>query len=139
MWIVSTLDSFRRLVSWASTILLFAALGNVALAALFNDYWLFRVLMAAGVLLLALVAKRALRTFKSHPQSAVEKIEKTFHALFGICLVGSVYVAVNERALLCLPGVMLVTLNVAVAAVGFSIGQKNISVAKSLAKTIDQS
>ena len=132
MWILSTLDSFRRLASWVSTILIFAALGNLTMAALFKDYRLWNIVMAGSVFLLAIVAKRALWTFETDPRCTIETIEKCFYVLFGIYVVSGIYVAGNERAPLGLPSLMLISLNVAVAIFVFRLGQKNISFAKSL-------
>jgi hypothetical protein len=133
MWVLSTLETFRRWVSRVSTFLILVACGNLVGAALFQDYRLYRIVTTGAVLLLALVTKRALWTFETNPRSAIETIEKSFYTLFGIGMVGGVYIVGSEPVLLSLPGLMLVVLNAVVAILAFRIAQKNISFAKSLA------
>ena len=84
MWVLSNVKAFRHWVSWIATILILAACANLVGATLFGNHRLFRIAGTSAVLLLAIITKRALLTFETNPQIAIETIEKSFYALLDL-------------------------------------------------------
>lgn len=128
-------QQFRRWVSRLSVLILIGGVANLAMAGLFAEQRMLRIVGSLLAIVLAVMARRALARLEIDADGAIDAIEKILISLFAFPLICAPYAIYNEPVFRSFPGMLVLLANALMALGAFWFAQRKLSEVRALTRT----